>query len=132
MGWLSKIFGGGEPTVQPTSLHDDNFQEEVLSHKGIVLVDVWSDGCPPCRQLEPVIMNLANAYRGRVKVGEMRAAGAPRTSQSLGVRGTPTVLYFVDGKEVERVVGFRGSLWHRETLDHLLASQAPTHPGTTQ
>ncbi|TVQ97664.1 MAG: thioredoxin [Deltaproteobacteria bacterium] len=125
MGILSKLFGGGTPKVQPTSLNDDNFTEEVLQHRGVVLVDVWSDNCPPCMQLEPIIMNLANEYAGRAKVAEMRAAGAPRTAGRLGVRGTPTVLYFRNGELVDRVVGFRGSLFHRQTLDHLLGEDVP-------
>lgn len=122
MGWLGKLLGGGTPKVQPVSLTDANFDEEVRRHRGLVLVDIWSDGCPPCAQLEPIIMRLADEYAGRVKVAEMRANGAPRTVGQLGVRGTPTVIWFRDGKEVERVVGFRGGLYHRQTLDELLAT----------
>lgn len=120
MKLLAKLFGRSVPAVQPTSLDDVNFKAEVLDEDGLVLVDVWSDNCPPCRQLEPVIMGLASKWAGRVKVAEMRAAGAPRTAAALRVRGTPTVIYFHRGAEVERVVGFRGSLYHNETIEHLL------------
>lgn len=125
MGLLSNLFSS-KPKVQPVSLDDSNFTAEVLQHRGVVLVDVWSDNCPPCMQLEPIIMSLAREYQGRVKVAEMRAAGAPKTMGALGVRGTPTVLYYRNGSLVDRVVGFRGSLFHRQTLDHLLGDAPPT------
>ncbi|MGM0578547.1 MAG: thioredoxin family protein [Myxococcota bacterium] len=120
MGLLSKIFGGGQPKVQPVSIDDDNFRDEVLRSDVPVLLDVWGPSCGPCMQLEPIIMNLAAEYDGRVKVCEMNGATSPRTMQRLGVRGTPTVLYYRDGKEVERVVGFRGRLFHEQTIHDVL------------
>ena len=123
MGILEKIFGPPKKKILPTRLDDDNFAEEILKHPGVALVDIWSESCPPCRQLEPVILALANDYDGRVKVGELRIATGMRVAGSFQVRGTPTVLYFRDGKLVDRVVGFRGSLYHREILDELLAAQ---------
>ncbi|MBN2359846.1 MAG: thioredoxin [Deltaproteobacteria bacterium] len=106
--------------MQPVSLTDQNFAQEVLQSKLPVLVDVWSDGCAPCMQLEPIVMDLAARYEGRLKVAELHASRAPRTLARLGVRGTPTVLYFKAGREVERVVGFRGSLYHRDFIENEL------------
>jgi thioredoxin-like negative regulator of GroEL len=61
-------------------------------------------------------MHLAAQYEGRVKVCEMSVLLGPRTAATFRVKGTPTVLYFSDGEEVERVVGMRGSLYHEETI----------------
>jgi thioredoxin 1 len=132
MGILEKIFGPAKKKVLPTSLNDDNFAQEILQHRGIALVDVWSDGCPPCRQLEPVILALASDYADRVKVGELRIATGMRAAGTFQVRGTPTVLYFRDGTLVDRVVGFRGSLYHREILDELLAASPPPVEGVVE
>ncbi len=123
MGLLKKLFGE-KKVVQPVSLNDSNFEAEVLRSDRPVLVDVWSDTCAPCKQLEPVIMGIASDYEGRVKVAELHAGKAPQTLARLRVRGTPTVLYFDQGQEVERVVGFRGSLYHREFIDHELLAAA--------
>jgi len=126
MGILKKIFGPSKPKVHPVALTDANFGEEILSHKGVAMVDIWGDNCPPCKQLEPVIMRIANDYADRgVKVGELRVATGQQTAGQYKVRGTPTVLYFVDGKVVDRVVGFKGSLYHRQTLDALLEGRPP-------
>jgi thioredoxin 1 len=85
-----------------------------------VLVDAWSQGCGPCKLLEPVVMQLAKDYRGRIKVTEFDVATAPKIASRLGVTGTPTVVYFSKGREVERVVGYRAGHYHRELIDQEL------------
>lgn len=126
MGFFEKLFGPGQPVVPPVHVDDDNFRDEVLRSKEPVLLDVWSDGCAPCRQLEPIVLKLSAAYQGKVKVAEVNAAQAPKAMRKLGVMGTPTVIYFRRGREVERVVGVRGEHYHREVIEaRLLAAPEP-------
>ncbi|HSM92471.1 MAG TPA: thioredoxin domain-containing protein [Anaeromyxobacteraceae bacterium] len=125
MGILSALFGPAKPKVQPTHVDDVNFHAEVLRSELPVVVDVWSPGCSPCRMLEPIIMDLAGEYAGRVKVVELNAAEAGRTAARHGVMGTPTVLFFRKGREVERVVGFTGKQYLREVVDVALLGGAP-------
>jgi thioredoxin-like negative regulator of GroEL len=115
MGFLANLFGLG-PQVLPLHIDDSNFEAEILRTKEPVMLDVWGPNCAPCKQLEPVVVSLTKRYVGKVKVAELNAAQAPRAAQRLGVRGTPTVVYFRKGKEVERVVGFRGELYHDEII----------------
>jgi thioredoxin 1 len=122
MGWLKKIFGGGEKQT-PVSVDDENFETEILRSEVPVLLDVWGPNCAPCQKLVPIIVDIATDYDGRLKVAEMNAAAAPRTMGRLGIRGTPTVVYFDGGREVDRVVGFRGSLYHRDIIDNDILSQ---------
>jgi thioredoxin 1 len=117
MGFLARLFGPRPPRVQPAHLDDASFVAEVLRSELPVVVDVWSPGCGPCGMLEPIIMDLATAYAGRVKVAELNAAEAGATAARLGVMGTPTVLFFRAGREVERVVGFVGERYLREVID---------------
>jgi len=117
MGFLAKLFGARAPRVQPTHLDDASFAREVLRSKLPVVVDVWSPGCGPCQMLEPVIMDLATEYAGRVKVAELNAAAAGHSAARYGVMGTPTVLFFRNGREVERVTGFVGSRYLREIVE---------------
>jgi len=123
MEWLKTILGKKE-RVLPTAIDDDNFKREVLNSPIPVLLDIWSDGCMPCKQLEPVILELASKYRGKVKVAELHPVRAPNTIAVLGVRGTPTVIYYDQGKEVERVIGFRSSLYHSQFIEEELLSSA--------
>ena len=124
MGLLTKLFGPRAPRVLPTHLDDSNFAREVLRSELPVVVDVWSPGCGPCQLLEPIVMDLAGEYAGRVKVAELNAAEAGRTAARHGVMGTPTVLFFRRGREVERVVGFVGARYLREIVDSELLGGA--------
>ncbi len=117
MGIFSNLFGPKTPRVQPVHVHDGNFIAEVLRSELPVVVDVWGPGCGPCRMLEPIIMTLAGAYQGRVKVAEVNAAESPRTAARSGVMGTPTVIFYRRGREVERVVGFAGERYLREIIE---------------
>ena len=121
MGWFSRLFGLAEKKL-PVHVDATNFEAEVLRSAIPVVLDVWSPMCGPCQQLEPIVMALAARYDGRVKVAELNARDAPAIANGLGVEGTPTVLYFRDGKVVERTVGFRGQPWHEEIIESELLS----------
>lgn len=118
MGIFAKLFGPPEEKVWPVHVDDDNFAAEIRKSKMPVLLDVWGPSCVQCKQMEPIIFRLAKRYQGRVKVAELNAAAAPRTVQKLLVRGTPTVIYFKKGQEVERVVGLRGENYHQEVIEN--------------
>ncbi len=125
MSFWSKLFGPKEPEVWPVHVDDENFKAEVTRSELPVLLDVWGPDCAPCKQLEPIVIRLAKRYQGKVKVAEINAAAAPKTMRKLGVMGTPTVVYFRNGHEVERAVGFRGELYHQEVIEKgLLGGQA--------
>lgn len=120
MSFLSKLFGPREPEVWPVHVDDENFKAEITRSTEPVMLDIWGPGCAPCKQLEPIVVRMARKYRGRVKVAELNAAEAPRTVRKLGVQGTPTVVYFKGGREIERAVGFRGELYHQEVIEKAL------------
>lgn len=117
MGMLARLFGPRAAPVMPVHVDDATFEREVMRSELPVLLDVWGPGCAPCRALEPIVVRLAGRYAGRVKVAELNAAAAPRAAARLRVMGTPTVVYFKRGREVERVVGMRGELFHEEIIE---------------
>ncbi len=119
MGWLKDLLTP-KRVVQPVQLTDENFQREALESELPVLIDFWGPSCPPCKQLEPVIMALAAEYEGRVKVCEMNAHESPKTIARYRVQGTPTVLYVQRGHVAERVVGYRPSSFHRQAIEKVL------------
>ncbi|MDP1921080.1 MAG: thioredoxin domain-containing protein [Myxococcales bacterium] len=125
MGWFSKLLGLEAEAHDVVSLTDENFRKEVLESPTPVLVDVWSQGCGPCKLLEPIVMQLSRDFRGRLKVGELDVARAPKMAAKFRVSGTPTVLYFRKGREFERVVGFRAAHYHRELIEKELLPPLP-------
>jgi thioredoxin-like negative regulator of GroEL len=132
MGWFKKLIGLEAETHAVVALTDDNFRKEVLESPVPVLVDAWSQGCGPCKLLEPVVMQLSRDYQGRLKVAEFDVATAPKTAARLRVSGTPTVVYFSKGREVERVVGYRAGHYHRELIDEEVLPKIPGPEGSSQ
>ncbi len=129
MGFMKKLLGLKElPPPNVVHIDDTNFKREVLKSKVPVLLDVWGPNCMPCKHLEPVVSRLSQEYAGRVKVAELDASRARRTAAKLKVRGTPTVLYFYRGRVMERVVGFKGSVYHKDYLDNELLPIAEPKP----
>lgn len=116
MGWLSTLFKGSTK-VLPIHVDDSNFEAEVLRSDLPVMIDFWSPTCGPCKTLEPVVIAMATDFAGKIKVVEIDISRAGRAAAHFNVMATPTVLYLRAGREIERVVGFRGSLYHREIIE---------------
>jgi thioredoxin 1 len=127
MGFLSKLLGAKAPKVMPVHVDAANFGAEVLRSDLPVLLDVWGPGCGPCRMLEPIIVDVATRYQGRVRVAEMNAAESGALAAQLGVMGTPTLIFFRGRREVERVTGFVGERYIREIIESELLD-APASP----
>ena len=83
------------------------YEAEVLASPVPVLLDVYGEHCPPCRQLAPVIEKLASRYEGRAKVLKIEAGANRELAGSLAISSVPTVLVFQGGREVGRLVGLR-------------------------
>jgi len=99
------------------------FDEEVLRAEGLVLVDFYADWCPPCRQLAPIIDELAEEYRGQVKFVKLNVDKAPAVLDWYGIRGIPTVIIFDNSQPVQVWVGCQMPDAYRQGLDAILASR---------
>lgn len=96
-----------------------DFKTHVLDAPGICLVDLFSNRCPPCRVLAPIISSLADKYAGRVSACKVDVDRLPAVAQRYGVRAIPTVLIISNGKEVRRLVGLRTEADYVALLDKL-------------
>jgi thioredoxin 1 len=84
-----------------------NFQETVLQSSLPVLVDFTADWCPPCKMIAPFVDELARKYAGKLLVGSLDADLHPDIQMRYGVMGLPTLILFVKGEPVKRIVGFQ-------------------------
>jgi thioredoxin 1 len=124
MGFLSSLFTPKPPPVMPVHVDARNFAQEVSRSELPVVLDVWGPGCSPCKMLEPIVVDIATRYQGRVKVAEMNAAESGAIASQLGVMSTPTLLFFKGRREVERVTGFVGERFIREIVESELLDPA--------
>ena len=86
---------------------DASFEAEVLNSEKPVVLDFWAEWCAPCRQLTPIIEQLAEQYRDRIKVVKLNIDDSPETPGRYGVRAIPTVLAFQNGQVVHQLQGVR-------------------------
>ena len=84
---------------------DTNFDQEVLKSDVPVLVDFTATWCGPCRQIAPLVEQLADEYAGRLKVAKVDIDEAPATAQRYGIRGVPTLYVFKGGELVGQQMG---------------------------
>lgn len=85
--------------------NDLNFDSEVLKADKAVLVDFTAAWCGPCRQLAPIIDQIAEELGAEAKVGKLDIDESPLTAGKFGVRGVPTVMVFRNGERAEQHVG---------------------------
>lgn len=86
---------------------DDTFENEVLQAAEPTLVDFGAEWCGPCKMIGPIVEEVAQEYKGRLRVVEVNVDENPATPQSLGIMGIPTLILFKGGAEVSRIVGYR-------------------------
>lgn len=84
---------------------DTNFAAEIEHAKGLALVDFWAVWCGPCQAIAPVIEQIADEFRGRVKVAKLDTDSNQNTAVRFNVRSIPTIMFFKDGKHVDTVIG---------------------------
>ena len=98
--------------------HD--FEEIVLKSDLPVLADFFSKSCPPCRKLGPVVSDLADEYNGKALICKVSMDLAPDLANPYNIKGVPAVLFFVEGKEVERLTGLRRKTDYVRVLEKLI------------
>ncbi len=86
---------------------DETFESEVLRSDVPTLVDFWAEWCAPCRMIAPIVEQLAQEYDGRLKIAKLDVDANPMTPGMLGIMGIPTLILFKDGREAERIIGYR-------------------------
>ncbi len=89
------------------SVSKDNFQQEVLDYKGIVLVDFYADWCGPCRMTSPIIEELSKEV-SLVKFVKINVDENAELATQYSVFSIPTFLIFKNGQIVSQFVGALG------------------------
>ena len=99
-------------------LSNDNFDAEITSSRGPVVLDVWAPWCAPCLAMAPTLHALARQSQRWLRVAKLDIEACPTLGKLLQVRAVPTLIVFLDGVELSRKIG---SLSLRELAQWLAA-----------
>jgi thioredoxin 1 len=100
-------------------LTEENFDEALTAHQGVLMVDFWAEWCGPCRAIAPVLEALARESGGRVTLAKVNVDENHGLAGRYGIRSIPTVLFVKAGKVVDQVIGAIPKAKLKEKLDAL-------------
>ena len=89
-------------------LTEQSYKSVIDDTSSPLVIDTWAPWCGPCRAVGPVIEELADEFAGRVRVAKMNVDNCQTAAASFGIQAIPTILFFKNGKEVDRVIGAQG------------------------
>ncbi|MBR4070154.1 MAG: thioredoxin [Bacteroidaceae bacterium] len=98
----------------------DELGKELIASGKPVVIDFWAEWCGPCRQIGPFVDELAAQYEGQVTIGKYNVDEGDEISGEYGIRNIPTLLFFKDGKLVDKHVGSANKAQLEEKVKKLL------------
>lgn len=86
-------------------INTESFNNEVLGHQGVVVVDFFANWCGPCRKMAPLLEEVEEELSSKVKFAKIDTDENLEAAKKYQVSGLPTLMIFKNGEAVERLVG---------------------------
>ena len=103
---------------------DATFDKDVLQAGNPVLVDFWAEWCGPCKQIAPILSEIASEYGDHLTVAKLNVDENPDLAMRFNVMSIPTLLVFNGGEVQKRLVGAKGKSQLLQELDEFLVSSS--------
>lgn len=107
--------------AKPVVVTDNDFESQVIKSDVPVVVDFWAPWCPPCRQIAPILEELATEYDGKLKIAKVNIDEDGRYAGKYGIQAIPTLLVFKDGELVDTLMGARPKSAFRTAFDQVVS-----------
>lgn len=101
-------------------VNTNSFAGEVLKSEIPVLADFYSDSCIPCKRLSPVLAELEEEFEGRLKIAKININFDTELAEKYDVQSAPTLVFFENGEEIERIRGLVRKDDIKEVVEPLL------------
>lgn len=100
---------------------DQNFEEEVIKSKILVLVDFWATWCGPCQVMRPIIEELAKDFEGKgIKIGKINIDENSQMAEKYGVMSIPDLVFFKDGKIIDHLLGVQSKKTLEDKINKII------------
>ena len=109
------------PSSKGSAVTDADFETEVLKSDKPVLVDFWAEWCGPCRQVQPILEEIAAEHGEKVTIVKMNVDENPVTPSSYRVTGIPTINVYQGGEVVKSIVGAKPKSALLKELEQFIA-----------
>lgn len=104
-GSQAAVSAGDSETHFARVISEASFETDVLKSDQVVLVDCWAPWCGPCRQIAPVVEEIAKDFEGQAVIAKLDVDTAPGISQKYEINAIPALLFFKNGEVVDKIVG---------------------------
>ena len=87
------------------NITDEEFEDSILKNSGVCLVDFWAEWCGPCKQISPILEEIASEENNDITIAKINIDENPRVATDYGIRSIPTMLLFNNGELKDTKVG---------------------------
>ena len=113
-------------------VQDQDFEDKVIQSRVPVVVDFWAPWCGPCKAVGPLIEKLAESHQGKAQFVKLNIDDNSDTARRYGIKSVPTIMFFNNGRMVDKLVGMVTAAKLGESLQNLLAGKPAASPFVVQ
>jgi len=99
---------------------DASFAADVLKSDKPVLVDFWAEWCGPCRQVAPILQEIANEHGDKLEIVKLNIDENPEVPRQYGVLQIPTMNVYKNGEVVKQIIGAKPKAMLLRELDGII------------